>query len=47
MEPLDLNFISNCMAKKFMLKFLLKILIPSGIRTQDLWIRSPARYPLC
>ena len=26
--------------------FLSKTLIPGGIRTRDLWIRSPARYPL-
>ena len=24
----------------------IKIIIPSGDRTQDLWIRSPTRYPL-
>ena len=23
-----------------------KVSIPGGIRTRDLWIRSPARYPL-
>ena len=23
-----------------------KSIIPGGIRTRDLWIRSPARYPL-
>ena len=42
--PCTLWFFQKCTEKSA--KKLIHICIPGGIRTRDLWIRSPTRYPL-